>query len=69
MGDQSQFNTTRDDCIWKRGNERDECPDDDINIFLYTKSSNNPEVVSDFGWNSLYNNEITVKFSIIHNTN
>lgn len=36
LGDQSMFNTTRDDCIWKRGNDRDQCPDKDITMTLYT---------------------------------
>ncbi len=30
------FNTTSDDCKWKYGNERDSCPDPDINIIMYT---------------------------------
>lgn len=36
LGDQSLFNSTRDDCVWKRGNDRDHCPDDDISMILYT---------------------------------
>lgn len=35
LGDSTLFNTTRDDCIWKRGNERDQCPDEDITMTLY----------------------------------
>lgn len=46
LGDQTQFNASRDDCIWKRGNERDECQDEDINVYLYTEDSKNPETVS-----------------------
>lgn len=38
LGDQSMFNTTRDDCVWKRGNERDHCPDEDISMTLYTSN-------------------------------
>ncbi|XP_015595731.1 phospholipase A1 member A-like [Cephus cinctus] len=26
----------KDDCIWRRGNDRDACPDPDIHIFLYS---------------------------------
>lgn len=40
LGDTNQFNSSRDDCLWKRGNERDSCPDEDINIILYTASPN-----------------------------
>lgn len=36
LNDPTQFNTTREDCIWKRGNERDQCPDEDITMILYT---------------------------------
>ena len=36
LGNPSVFNTTRDDCKWKYGNERDVCPDPDINVILYT---------------------------------
>lgn len=35
LGDQSLFNTTREDCIWKRGSDRDPCPDADISMILY----------------------------------
>jgi hypothetical protein len=38
LGNPSVFNTTRDDCKWKHGNERDICPDPDINVILYTSS-------------------------------
>lgn len=40
LGNPSVFNTTRDDCKWKYGNERDTCPDPDINVILYTSSNN-----------------------------
>lgn len=40
LGDASQFNSTRDDCLWKRGNERDTCPDKDIRMILYTSFPN-----------------------------
>ncbi|XP_070506808.1 phospholipase A1-like [Chironomus tepperi] len=36
LGNPSVFNTTRDDCIWKHGNERDICPDPDIKVIMYT---------------------------------
>uniref|UniRef100_A0A182QP58 Lipase domain-containing protein n=1 Tax=Anopheles farauti TaxID=69004 RepID=A0A182QP58_9DIPT len=36
LGDPDSYNTTRDDCVWKRGNGQDVCPDEDINILLYT---------------------------------
>lgn len=36
LGDQSMFNTTRDDCVWKRGYDRDHCPDPEITMTLYT---------------------------------
>jgi len=26
----------KDDCVWRRGNDRDVCPDPDIHIYLYT---------------------------------
>lgn len=35
LGDQTLFNTTREDCVWKRGNDRDYCPDPDISMILY----------------------------------
>ncbi|KAL5280433.1 hypothetical protein ACFFRR_004425 [Megaselia abdita] len=34
LGDSTNFNTTREDCIWKRF-DIDKCPDPDINIYLY----------------------------------
>lgn len=33
------FNSTKEDCKWKHGNERDICPDPDINVIMYTSSS------------------------------
>ncbi|KAJ6646181.1 Phospholipase A1 member A [Pseudolycoriella hygida] len=36
LGEPNLFNTTRDDCNWKRGNERDRCPDKDIRMILFT---------------------------------
>lgn len=36
LGDPALFNTTRDDCQWKRGSDRDTCPDKDIRLILYT---------------------------------
>lgn len=41
LGNPNLFNTTRDDCKWKFGNERDICPDPDINIIMYTTSGIN----------------------------
>lgn len=41
LGNPTAFNTTRDDCKWKYGNERDICPDPDINIIMYTRSGVN----------------------------
>jgi hypothetical protein len=38
LGSPTSFNTTRDDCKWKHGNERDICPDPDINVILYTST-------------------------------
>jgi len=26
----------KDDCIWRRGNDRDVCPDPDVHLYLYT---------------------------------
>lgn len=37
LGDASTYNTTRDDCVWKRGLDiYDKCPDPDINLYLYS---------------------------------
>uniref|UniRef100_A0A182TC75 Lipase domain-containing protein n=1 Tax=Anopheles maculatus TaxID=74869 RepID=A0A182TC75_9DIPT len=36
LGDPDSFNSTREDCVWKRGNGQDVCPDEDISIYLYT---------------------------------
>ena len=36
LGNPSDYNTTKEDCIWKHGNDRDVCPDPNINIILYT---------------------------------
>lgn len=44
LGDQTLFNTTRDDCVWKRGNDRDHCPDEDISMTLYTSSKTKTKV-------------------------
>lgn len=35
LGDPALFNTTREDCIWKRGNDRDQCPDPDVTMTLF----------------------------------
>lgn len=35
LGEPGLFNTTREDCIWKRGNDRDQCPDPDVAMFLF----------------------------------
>lgn len=35
LGDPALFNTTREDCVWKRGNDRDQCPDSDITMTLF----------------------------------
>lgn len=35
LGDPALFNTTREDCIWKHGNDRDQCPDADITMYLF----------------------------------
>lgn len=26
----------KDDCVWRRGNDRDVCPDPDVQVYLYT---------------------------------
>jgi len=26
----------KDDCVWRRGNDRDVCPDPDVHVYLYT---------------------------------
>uniref|UniRef100_A0A1B0D5A6 Uncharacterized protein n=1 Tax=Phlebotomus papatasi TaxID=29031 RepID=A0A1B0D5A6_PHLPP len=36
LGDPNMYNNTMDSCIWKRGNDRDACPDPDITMILYT---------------------------------
>lgn len=30
----AQYN--RENCVWRRGNDRDSCPDPDVRVFLYT---------------------------------
>lgn len=35
LGDPALFNTTREDCIWRRGNDRDQCPDPDVMMTLF----------------------------------
>lgn len=45
MGDPTLFNTTRDDCMWKRGADRDTCPDKDIRLILYTAAPNSKRSV------------------------
>lgn len=44
LGDQTLFNTTRDDCVWKRGNDRDHCPDPDITMILYPPKKSQAKV-------------------------
>lgn len=43
LGDQTLFNTTRDDCVWRRGNDRDQCPDPDITMTLYPPKNSRPK--------------------------
>ncbi|XP_034171023.2 phospholipase A1 [Osmia lignaria lignaria] len=33
-GDAAQYN--KEQCVWRRGNDRDSCPDPDVRVFLYT---------------------------------
>lgn len=40
LGDPALFNTTREDCIWKRGNDRDQCPDPDVTMTLFPPKNN-----------------------------
>lgn len=35
LGDPALFNTTREDCVWRRGNDRDQCPDPDVTMTLF----------------------------------
>lgn len=44
LGDQSLFNTTREDCVWKRGNDRDHCPDPDITMTLYPPKNSQAKI-------------------------
>lgn len=44
LGDQSLFNTTRDDCIWRRSNDRDQCPDPDITMTLFSAKISRPKL-------------------------
>ncbi|XP_069687339.1 phospholipase A1-like [Periplaneta americana] len=32
-------NATREDCIWRRGNDRDNCPDPDVKYYMYTSKA------------------------------
>ena len=45
-------NYSREDCTWRRGNDRDLCPDPDIYIYLYTPGGGkrllDPESSSDW---------------------
>ncbi|EDS39333.1 conserved hypothetical protein [Culex quinquefasciatus] len=36
LGDPNSYNTSKEDCVWKRGNGEDRCPDADIRTILYT---------------------------------
>ncbi|XP_055381689.1 uncharacterized protein LOC129612195 [Condylostylus longicornis] len=46
LGDTSNFNSTREDCVWKRGNDLyDKCPDPDINLYLYTSMNKSKELL------------------------
>ncbi|XP_055683716.1 phospholipase A1 member A-like isoform X2 [Lutzomyia longipalpis] len=38
LGDPTMYNNTMENCIWKRGNDRDQCPDPDMNMILYTNN-------------------------------
>ncbi|XP_012272394.1 phospholipase A1 [Orussus abietinus] len=29
----------REDCVWRRGNDRDSCPDPDVHVYLHTKGN------------------------------
>lgn len=31
-----QYN--RENCVWRRGHDRDSCPDPDVHVFLYTEN-------------------------------
>ena len=52
MGESASYNnnnnSTRQDCIWRRGNERDNCPDPDITIALYTSDKRRKKVLVRF---------------------
>lgn len=50
LGDPALFNTTREDCLWKRGNDRDQCPDPDITMTLFPpKNSHAKSKVNQIG--------------------
>ncbi|XP_062552201.1 phospholipase A1 VesT1.02-like [Armigeres subalbatus] len=67
LGDPASFNTTKDDCIWKRGEEY--CPDPDIKTILYTSgivkdkflfNMNHPDWLNDTEWEPSKENIILV---------
>lgn len=36
-------NYSEDKCIWRRGNDKDSCPDPDVNLYLYSELGKSKE--------------------------
>lgn len=41
LGNLSINNNTLDDCIWRRGNDKDACPDPEVRVLLFTGNGPN----------------------------
>lgn len=59
LGAPQVFNTTKDDCIWKRGAEKDECPDPNISIILYTSDDYIYKTLVSLYYRAIYKQIIT----------
>ncbi|XP_039442735.1 phospholipase A1 VesT1.02-like isoform X1 [Culex pipiens pallens] len=69
LGDPNSYNTSKEDCVWKRGNGEDRCPDADIRTILYTSGivkekfvfdMDHPDWLNDTEWEPAKENIILV---------
>ncbi|XP_055596648.1 phospholipase A1 member A-like [Uranotaenia lowii] len=69
LGDPDTYNTTKEDCVWKRGHGADRCPDPDIRTILYTSgvvkdklefNMNHPDWLNDSEWDPAKENVILI---------
>lgn len=69
LGNSSVANLTRDDCVWRKENDPQACPDPDMKFILYTSDRPKEKQIADLsqgdwlrnsGWNPQHENIILI---------